>query len=251
MMLKKFTAVSLVVVSVLSVITIFQLLGFSKDYQHYLNLYNYSQTEIQANTKEVYFVFVRFLLNDILNAPFYFFIFSYVFLSLSLKFYAISSFSKLPFVSFFVYLFIYFPLHDYTQIRTAVASAIFLFILHDLSESKFFWAIIKTGIATLFHWSALTIAFVWLLYYFRFKYLYIYLPILGMMLYFSKGAILDILLWLSSFNEYTELYFRSHSGHEEVFNIFNVLFILNIAFWVALVVAAEKNREIKREAPSC
>jgi hypothetical protein len=83
----------------------------------------------------------------------------YALLGVGLKLYAIRTLSYLPVLSLCIYIYIYFILHELTEIRVGVASAIFLLALPDIVNKNFRLYLIKTIIAALFHYSAIIMIF--------------------------------------------------------------------------------------------
>ena len=80
--------------------------------------------------------------------------FVYALIALSLKFVAISRLSEFFFLSLVVYFSNYFLLHEMTQIRVGVATAIFLFAIPYLQEKKYLHYFGMVLLALLFHYSS-------------------------------------------------------------------------------------------------
>lgn len=68
----------------------------------------------------------------------------YAILGVTLKLIAIRRYSLLPIFSIFTYISMYFILHEMTQIRAGVATAIFLFALEDIKDRNLKGYVFKT-----------------------------------------------------------------------------------------------------------
>jgi hypothetical protein len=143
--------------SILITIAGLRKVGLDVDSVNYQNLIalNLDPDEFNLIDKEPGFwlilLFSRLLFVDQLQGLFV------VFASLSviLKLICIKKYSSIPMLSVLLYISFFYVLHELTQIRTGIATAIFLFALYDLSSgerTKFF---IKIFIASLFHYSAI------------------------------------------------------------------------------------------------
>ena len=76
-------------------------------------------------------------------------------LGVSLKLYAIKKISPFPVLSVLVYICFYFILHEMTQIRVGVATAIFLIAIPDIVNKNVRGFLLKTALATMFHYSSI------------------------------------------------------------------------------------------------
>lgn len=104
----------------------------------------------------------------------------YAILGVSLKAYAIKKISPLPFLSLYLYVCVYFVLHEMTQIRVGVACGVFILALPDIANRNYKGYLLKSVIAIMFHYSAVIML---VLYFLRAdkisKRLYCALPVLG------------------------------------------------------------------------
>lgn len=108
------------------------------------------------------------------------FFFIYAILGVSLKAYAIKKISPLPLLSLYLYVCLYFVLHEMTQIRVGVACGIFLLALPDLANRNYKGYLLKSVIAILFHYSAVIMLVLYCLRADKIsKLLYCALPLLG------------------------------------------------------------------------
>ena len=142
------------------VISAGRLLGIGADYNGYRELFTHEG--FKRDSIEPAYRFLRYL-NDYLFdghvAPIYFIS---VITALSLKIRAFRSLSSHWNVVLFLYFLSFFFVHEYTQIRAAVAIGIFLCSIKDINENRSFCFFIKMLIATLFHYSAMIMLFCWI-----------------------------------------------------------------------------------------
>jgi len=214
----------------------FRLFGPDIDYLHYLGLFNH-EPHLQGETKEPSFLFLRYIFSTFFNeAGFQWLLLTYAILGIGIKLYAIGRLSENWIYSIWVYLLIYFPLHDYTQIRVGVAVGIILLSLPDIVNGNRLQFFIKTGLAVTFHWSALAALPFYSL---RKKPLFALILVAFfsfLAIPFQKSILLGVEYFIS-LSEPLSIYYRAHSGHFEDFRIFNIIFLLNItlflcAFWL-------------------
>ena len=83
------------------------------------------------------------------------FFLTYAFIGVSIKSWAVLRLSERPLYSFFLYLMLYFVIHEMTQIRTGVAAAIYLFALNALHLGHLRTFFLLITLATSFHFSAI------------------------------------------------------------------------------------------------
>lgn len=199
-----------------------RLLGPDADYNNYLNLLTL-QNSLELLTKEFGFRLLLGLNSWIFNTNVDTFFLLFAILGISIKFYAFTKTSPIPLLSLVLYFLSYFLLHDYTQIRAGVASGIFLLSIQDLSEGSKKRYIQKVILACLFHWTALIMIPI---YFFvrRFSFsFFALLPYIGILIFFSRINFEQyILLAIADYPAVT-IYYASHSGHNSIVNIFNVI----------------------------
>lgn len=112
-------------------------------------------------------------------------------LGVSLKFYAIKKISPFPVLSVLVYICFYFILHEMTQIRVGVATAIFLIAIPDIVNKNARGFFLKTALATMFHYSSIIMVPLYFLNPKRYNQIfYILLPYIGILL--SVTSILSL-----------------------------------------------------------
>lgn len=206
--------------------------GLDADYFNYYNLI-VLQNKVDLITKEFGFRailgFNSLLFRDNVDT----FFLTFAILGVSVKFFAFYKYSPIPLLSLVLYLFSYFLLHDYTQIRAGVSAGIFLLALEDLSDgnkSKYFK---KIAIACLFHWTALILFPVYFIVRkFSFQFFFV-LPFLGIAVFLSKINVEGLIIQSIQGYPALSLYYMSHSGHESAVNIFNVINLAFLALFIA------------------
>lgn len=117
----------------------------------------------------------------------------YAILAITIKIIAINRLSSLPLLSVYLYICLYFVLHEMTQIRVGVACGIFLLAIPDIVNKNFRMYLFKTLIAMAFHYSAIIML---VLYFVNNKNInrkvYFFLPIIGFILAFIPNLMLTI-----------------------------------------------------------
>jgi transmembrane protein EpsG len=143
----------LLLVFAVFVITAFRLFGLDPDNETYRYII---QQNISDDEKlyEVTFIFFRQINGIFFNDPLFVF-FIYALLAFSVKAYVFLAYSKAPLLSFLVFICGFALLHEYTQIRAAVAVGVFLTSISDLQKGDFYRYILKVLIAIAFHWSSI------------------------------------------------------------------------------------------------
>ncbi|WP_146876591.1 EpsG family protein [Halovibrio variabilis] len=203
----------------------FRVFGYDSDYHHYFNVYNYG-VHLQASTKELFFVFARFFLNYKLDLDFFFLLFVYAVLGVGLKFLAIKRLSVNAYYSVYIYVITFFLLHEYTQIRAGVASAIVFLSLFDVLKGRLLIFLMKISVAVLFHWSALLALPI---YFFRNRSLLLFFVVLLASVFlspFSAVFVNSVFDFLSAYSSSISYYYSKHSGHTEYFLVFNIYSLL-------------------------
>lgn len=149
---------------VLAMISGFQLLGESVDYQGYQRIFQVLSFQSDREPTEPFFSLLR-TFNDVFFdsslIPVYFIS---AFLALLLKWKAITRLSdNNDLFVFILQCFAFFLLHEYTQIRAACSIGVFFLLINDLNQGKTRSVFLKYIIAVCFHYSAVLIL-VFLLY---------------------------------------------------------------------------------------
>lgn len=143
------------VACVLIAICGFREIGSDQDsvaYLKYFNLSDYGMLQVAEPT----FIFIASISRAISaeNGIFILFLI-YAIIGVSIKFYAINALTELRWLSVITYFSSYFLLHEFTQIRAAVASGLVLLSIKFIFERKVTLFLITVAGASLFHYSAL------------------------------------------------------------------------------------------------
>ena len=117
----------------------------------------------------------------------------YAILGVTIKIIAINRLSSLPLLSVYLYICLYFVLHEMTQIRVGVACGIFLLAIPDIVNKNFRIYLFKTLIAMAFHYSAIIMLVVYFINNRNInRKIYFFLPIIGLFLAFIPNLMLTI-----------------------------------------------------------
>jgi len=190
----------------------------------------------------------KFLFDDVVRGVFIL----YALLGVSLKLYAIKKTSSFPLLSLIVYFCFYFILHEMTQIKIGVASAIFLLAIPDIINKNWKSYLIKTALAVSFHYTAIIMVFIYLINPKRNRQLfYLLLPLIGILLaitntgkFFLMHPIISFLPRFISYkiNYYLSLY---KVGWGTEINVFNIYYSsLLIIYYIAIININKFKREI-------
>lgn len=129
------------------------------DYSGYVNMLH---TEDSFTIEPTFLVFA-YIINEYLGGNPIFLFLIYAVLGVSLKLIAIKQLTELWFLSLVIYLSNFFILHEMTQIRAGVASALLLLCIKPIYERDWKMFVLSVSIACLFHYSAAIIIPLWFL----------------------------------------------------------------------------------------
>ena len=222
--------------------------GFDTDSQNYVNYYeavDIGVVELIEPTFDIISSFAR-----IFDEPQLIFII-YALLAIPLKGYAITKLTPLWFLSLAVWMSNYFILHEFTQIRTAVATAIFLYAFYYLLEKRrwvYVWLIL---LASLFHYSALILLPLAVLgtnpFNSCWRLLLLISPLLCYGFYFM-GIDPMTLIPIPLFQEKMDIYEQLRdTGVDQALNVFNMMVLFRLASYYFIL---WKSREIAKSCPS-
>lgn len=136
--------------------------GIGRDFFEYLQFYetitpynitNYSRFEIGFEAVSWFFGYY-------LNLEYKYLLTFLVFISLAIKFYLFTKYLKSPFMAVFSYILLFYPIHEYTQIRAAVAIAFAYLGLHFALNKKFIYALLFFLAGISFHSSIMFLALI-------------------------------------------------------------------------------------------
>lgn len=189
----------------------------------------------------------KFLFNNVVRGVFIL----YAFLGVSLKLYAIKKNASFPLLSLIVYFCLYFVLHEMTQIRVGVAAAIFLLAIPDIVNRNWKSYLIKTALATSFHYVAIIMLFIYLINSKNNKQLfYLFLPLIGILLAitnFGKYFLMSMISFLPEFLSYKiNIYLTLHEmGMHTEINVFNLYYSsLLIIYYFSIININKFKKEI-------
>ena len=164
----------------------------------------------------------------------------YALLAIPLKAYSIFRLSHFKMLSLMIWVAHFFLLQDMTQIRVAVATAIFLYALFDLIEGKKKKYLLLCLVAVFFHYSALVLLPLAFLGVKKMNVLWrvflIAVPLVFYAMYF-KGVNLVQLLPLGAFQEKVDAYenLRDKGLAGDEINIFNMLAMFRLLVYYTLL----------------
>lgn len=208
--------------------------GTGRDFLEYLQFYetitpyaisNYSRFEFGFEVTAWFFA-------TILRQPFENFIIFIAFISLSIKFYLFRWYLSSPWLAMTTYVLLFYPLHEYTQIRTAAAVSFAYLSIHLLMEAKYIKSFILVLVAFLFHSSILLLVIAAILIYIVPRKLYlIFIFSSAIVLFLFYGFIGTILKdYFIELNPLIALYVDNtdFSVEVNVFSVTNVMLMLSL-----------------------
>lgn len=137
----------------LIVVAGFREIGSDHDSLNYQYTYMYGSSMNMEIVSEISFTWICNFFNALRLDVRFFFLF-YAILGVTLKFIAFRRLSSLYFIPAFTYFSYYFMLHDMTQIRAGIASAMILFAIKPIQEGNRLKALAYLLIALFFHYSS-------------------------------------------------------------------------------------------------
>jgi hypothetical protein len=123
------------------------------DYQGYVTLFN-KASNLTSIRIEPTFLIISYIAKHLFNNVLFLFLI-YALIGVSLNFYAIKKLTDFCLLSVLVYFSNFYLLHEMTQIRVGVASALILLSIKPLLEKKLIPFLIIIAIAFTFHYSAI------------------------------------------------------------------------------------------------
>lgn len=148
---------ALLLALVLAVVAGYRWLGEGADYVDYF-LYYLTVTEYVASNVsrfEIGFQYWAWFSANILHLSFQMFYTATVFFALYVKFSLIKKHTYEPWFAILAYLLLFYPVHEYTQVRIAVAMAFVYFGIFKLYERNYVLAAAGLALSVCFHSSAL------------------------------------------------------------------------------------------------
>jgi hypothetical protein len=224
--------------------------SYARAIQSFIIIHKYNFIQLEPSFYLIVNV-SKFLFDDVVRGVFII----YALLGVSLILYAIKKNSSFPLLSLIVYSCSYFILQEMTQIRVGVAAAIFLLAIPDIVNRNLKSFLIKTALATLFHYSAIIMLFTYLLGSKTYtnktytKLFYLFLPIIGILFsIFNAGKffLAPIISFLPEFLSYKINVYRNLS-QMGLFNRIKVFDILYLELFIIYYFAIINKNKFKKE----
>lgn len=157
------TAVMVLTWGLLSLAAAFRWLGPGRDYFEYLYYYNTIpyQFALSDTRFEPGFHVVAWFFRNILNVDYGILALALVAVSLGIKFYLMKRYLSHPLLAMITYIALFYPTHEYAQIRTALALALGYGAVHLLFERKYLLGIAGFVLGVTFHYSVVMLALVY------------------------------------------------------------------------------------------
>ena len=212
----------------------YQWFGEGRDYSQYLNFY--SGLEFNkfwaASRFEPGYTLLAWVFKFYLGASYSQFTLVLVSLALGLKLHLIWRYTSSPVLATLVYLMLFYPLHEYTQIRVAVAIGFAYLALHESLQRKVFNTLILFFLALIFHYSVAVMVVGACLFFFLRQNLYLF--VLGVVLAFMLLASLRLQFFTTFLNELNPLTYAYLKNAEYAIRP-NLLSLSIILFFITLV----------------
>ena len=130
--------------------------GFDRDSHNYETAFMHPDSSLSDISYEPFFLVICRSLSAVSSEVTVLFMF-FALLGVSLKLYSVKRLTPLFFLPLLIYFSNFFILHETTQIRAGIASGLFLFAIKPLSEGAKMRTFVIILIASLFHYSALSL----------------------------------------------------------------------------------------------
>lgn len=133
------------------------LFGYSRDYFEYLIYYQSISTSLSfLDTRfEPGFHIIAWFFRNYLNAELSTLALAIAATSLAIKFMLFRRYLAHPVVAALMYTILFFPIHEYTQYRVAIALSFGFWAVHLLFERRYVWAVILFVLAFSLHYSSI------------------------------------------------------------------------------------------------
>jgi hypothetical protein len=173
----------IVISLILIIIPVFLPLGFSPDSLNYYKTIDLPPSHFNILSYEPFYWLVVYVNQILFNGSWASFLLFFSFIYVSLSAYLIYKYSPSPFLSFLIFMLLFYPNFGLIQIRDGVSIAFVWWAIFNLMEGKKIRFIIKTIIAILFHYTSIIFFLVLFLNKKRInRKFYLLLPIFGLLL---------------------------------------------------------------------
>jgi hypothetical protein len=235
---KENTIINLLIFASLILIASLRLPYSTKDTSNYIYAFNSISDFSTFIRFEPTFVLIT-LVTKFMSFSWNFLFFVYASIAISIKFISIKKISNFYFVSIFVYISNFYILHELTQIRVGIATAILLSSIKPLYDRKAINFLIHITIAVLFHYSAFVFYILWFLNPFKLnKYSLISILFFSYILVLNNITLTFLLkeVKISQFVKLFDFYSSKNlSRQTNVVNIFNAFFIIRFFLCIYLI----------------
>jgi hypothetical protein len=178
----------------------FRQVGFDRDSLQYLESYQQFSGLLGADfkTREPTFWLITAIAKMLPGDGFRWVLFAYAALGMAINVKAIQKISPYPIMALICFAFLYFPLHTMTQIRASIACGLLLLAIPDIADRRLKDFLIKVGMATLFHYSAIILVPLYLIRLNRLDFkLYAILPLATLAFSLVNGLLLQAMAFLA------------------------------------------------------
>ena len=138
----------------LSLLAGFRPIGLDRDSLNYVGILHLRLSEANIFDKEPFYWIISEFNHFVFSGHSTTFFLLFALVGVFFKLLAIFNISKSPFFSIILYIFLYFILHEMTQIRVGVASGLFLLSIKEYWNKKYLNYFLITFTACLFHYTA-------------------------------------------------------------------------------------------------
>ena len=232
---------------IIAYLTSVKAFGIDRDYYNYILFYETVQGRISYSDLkfESGFVYLSWLFRNLIGFNFPAFVFVITTFSLSIKFWFFYKYTKFPWLAIISYMLMFYPLHEYTQIRVSIALSFSILGIHFLINKRPFKSLLFFVIAPFFHLTVIVISIFAMIYFIRNKYIGLTLVAVGgLTVWFAGDFILNTVLIISSdFNSLSD-YYVSSAEYTEKANIFAVS---NIAIYSVIAFCLIRGWYIKSD----
>lgn len=233
---------ALLVIGVLSLAAGYRWLGEGRDYSNYLDFYNSLPPTLTLSDQryETGFVLAAWFFKYIAHTSYQLFATSITAVSLTLKYSLARRLSRQWLLALLVYLLLFYPIHEYTQVRAALSMSLAFFGTNLLFEGKLRGALILFAASLLFHFTGAVIVIAAAVYLLRHQILPIALAmaLVGMLLFGLALSSISVET-LTKFNPLVTLYVENIQQSDPP-NILSAQNIILTASVVAFMLAATR-----------
>ncbi len=222
-------------------------IGIDKDSLSYASVLDTTFQNAGFYDKEPFFWIFVFLNQYFFSGKAQTFFFAFALIGVYSKIYAIKRLSLFPILSFITYILLYFILHEMTQIRAGIASAVFLLAVPDIASRNFKNFLLKLFFACTWHYSAIIMLPLFFLKPEKIhKIFYMVLPLIGITLSLLKNFTLATINYFSNslpsiLSEKIQIYILLlDSGIFSNINIFNFYYTSLLFLYIFLILNLSK-----------